>query len=187
LRLEIRALVGGQHILSGSADGRRLLARLIDVTPPVDAPERLYLDFTGIEVATVSFLREGVIGYRDFTRASRQNIYPIVANALPAVLEELELFLKARGDALWCCSLDVQGRTSAHRILGELDPVQRKTFDLVSETGTATAPGLATRFSEEKIGPTAWNNRLSGLATKGLLVETREGKTKVFRPLLEDS
>lgn len=188
MKLEIQALVGNQqHILSGAASGRKLLATLIDRTPPGDALERLFLDFTGIEVATTSFLRESVIGFRDFTRSSRQNIYPIVTNARPAVLEELELFLQARGDALWCCSLNVLDEVSEHRILGNLDPVQHRTFEMVREMGTATAPELAARFPNETIGPTAWNNRLSGLAAKGLLVEMRQSKIKVFRPLLGDT
>jgi hypothetical protein len=188
LKLEIQTLVGNlPHILSGSAAGRKLLATLIDATPPGNAPEKLFLDFTGIEVATASFLRESVIGFRDFTRSSRQNIYPIVTNAAPVVLEELELFVKARGDVLWCCSLNTQGEVSEHRILGDLDPVQHKTFAMVNTMGAATAPDLATRFTDETIGPTAWNNRLSGLVAKGLLVEMRQGKVKVFRPLLGDT
>jgi hypothetical protein len=48
-----------------------------------------------------------------------------------------------------------------------------------------TAPELALRFSDQSIGPTAWNNRLSGLAAKGVLVERKVGKTKSFSPLLE--
>ncbi len=58
---------------------------------------------------------------------------------------------------------------------------------MVREMGTATAPELAARFPNETIGPTAWNNRLSGLAAKGLLVEMRQSKIKVFRPLLGDT
>jgi hypothetical protein len=35
------------------------------------------------------------------------------------------------------------------------------------------------------VGPTAWNNRLSNLASRGLLIERRGGKTKTFAPVLE--
>lgn len=188
VRLFIQTIVGGeQHILAGAASGRKLLAALIDATPSWDMPERVFLDFADIEVATVSFLRESVIGYRDFIRSSHQNIYPVIANANPAVLEELELLLSARADALWCCRLDDQGQPVDHRIIGGLDPAQRGTFESVRELGSASAPELAARFSDQNIGTTAWNNRLSGLAAKGLLLETRHGKTKVFRPLLENS
>lgn len=188
MKLSIQFLAGGQsHVLAGSAAGRKLLAALIESTPAVTAPEKIFLDFAGIDVATVSYLRESVIGYRDFTRAARQNIYPIVANPTPAVVEELEHLLNARNDALWCCRIDAEDRITSYHVLGELDPAQRQTFDKVRELGSSTAPQLADRFPDLAIGTTAWNNRLSGLAAKGLLVETRQGKTKTFRPVLEGS
>lgn len=183
MRIEIGALMGGQRILSGSADGRRLMAGLVGATP-TDAPQAVFLDFSSIEVATVSFLREGVVAYRDFVRASRQDVYPVIANASPPLLEELELFLKDRNDALWACELNMHGDTANHRILGQLDPVQRRTFDLVVSLGSTSAPELAAGSPDEKIGNTAWNNRLSALVSKGLLIEERNGKVKVFKSLL---
>lgn len=186
LKIEIQLLMAGKQVLSGSADGRRLLAGLVAATP-VDAPQAVYLDFSGIEVATVSFLREGVVAYKDFVRASRQGICPVIANASPAVIEELEFFLEARNDAMWSCSLDGHGEATDRRILGQLDPVQKKTFDLVTLHGYASAPELATGSPDEKIGTTAWNNRLSALVAKGLLIEERRGKVKVFKSLLGQS
>lgn len=188
MRLPIQPLTGSRsRVLAGSAAGRKLLAALIDATPAGTTPEKVFLDFDGIEVATVSFLRESVIGYRDFTRASRQNIYPIIANPEPAVLEELEHLVKARNDVLWCCWLDVQDNVVRQQVIGDLDPAQRQTFEKVCELGASTAPQLADHYPDTGIGTTAWNNRLSGLAAKGLLVETRQGKTKMFRPVLEGS
>jgi hypothetical protein len=86
---------------------------------------------------------------------------------------------------LWCCVLNEEGAVSNARIIGELDPAQRATFDTVAHLGEATAPELAAQSGGNSIGPTAWNNRLSALAAKGLLVERRGGKTKSFSPLLE--
>ena len=185
MRLSIFDLAHRQSVLAGSAPGRKLLAALIAATPGVDAPEALFLDFAGVEVVTSSFLRESVIGFRDFARSSLQNIYPVVANAAPAVVEELEFFTKQRNDVLWRCDLDAAGRASGATLIGELDPAQRATFDIVMRLGVATAPQLAAQWDGEKIGPTAWNNRLAALAAKGLLVERRDGKTKSFIPLLE--
>ena len=36
----------------------------------------------------------------------------------------------------------------------------------------------------EKVGHTAWNNRLAALAGKGVVVETQHGRAKRYRPLL---
>lgn len=177
--------MGGQTVLSGAIPGRTLLSKLIAATRSSDDPTPAFLDFADVEVATASFLREAVIGFRDYARQSLPNVYPAVANPLPAVAEELEFFVRARGDVLWSCELDPQDRVIGARLIGELDPAQRSTFDAVIALGAITAPELAARFESQKIGATAWNNRLSGLAAKGLLVERKQGKTKSFSPLLE--
>lgn len=178
-------LMSGQTVLSGAIPGRTLLSALIAATPSFEAPTPAFLDFTEIQVATASFLREAVIGFRDYARLSLRNVYPAVANLLPAVAEELEFFIRARGDVLWNCELGSGDTVTSARLIGELDPAQRSTFDAALELGAITAPELAARFADQRIGPTAWNNRLSALATKGLLVERKQGKTKSFSPLLE--
>jgi AraC-like DNA-binding protein len=83
------------------------------------------------------------------------------------------------------CDLDTKGKVLVAYLIGELEPAQRATFDAICEVGAISAPELATRFASLNIGPTAWNNRLSTLANKGLLIERRQGKTKSFSPLLE--
>lgn len=177
-------MMDGRSVLSGGMTGRKLLSALMSATPP-DAPTPAFLDFRGVEVATSSFLREAVIGFRDYTRLTLTDVYPVAANLAPAVLEELEFFLRARNDVFWVCDVDAHERASSARLLGDLDPAQRVTFDAVRQLGVVTAPELAARFSDQSIGPTAWNNRLSGLAAKGVLVERKVGKTKSFSSLLE--
>jgi hypothetical protein len=185
MRHRLIDLTGGKTVLSGAIPGRKLLSTLIAATRSPQVPTPAFLDFEDIEVATASFLREAVIGFRDYARQSLPNVYPVVANLLPAVAEELDFFVRARGDVLWNCDLDHGDRILGARLVGELDPAQRSTFEAVAELGATTAPELAARFTGQGIGPTAWNNRLSALATKGLLVERKQGKTKSFSPLLE--
>ena len=185
MRHRLFDLKGGQTVLSGATSGRKLLSALIAATPSSEAPTPAFLDFTQIEVATASFLREAVIGFRDYARQSLRNVYPVVANLQPAVAEELDFFVRARGDVLWSCELDADDTVISARLIGELDTAQRSTFDVARELGTITAPELAARFTDQRIGPTAWNNRLSALASKGLLVERKQGKSKSFSPLLE--
>ena len=179
------SLVEGRPVLAGALAGRRLLSALIAATPSADAPTPLFLDFRGVEVATASFLRESVIAFRDYARQSLPNIYPAVANLNTTVAEELDFFVRSRGDVLWSCELNLQGKVTSARLIGELDPAQRVTFTAVLESGAISARELATRFSDARIGLTAWNNRLSALASKGLLVEQRQGKSKSFSSLLK--
>lgn len=185
MRHRLINLTGGRAVLSGAVSGRALLSALIAATPSSAAPMPVFLDFTKIEVATTSFLREAVIGFRDYSRQSLKNVYPAAANLSPAVAEELEFFVRARGDVLWSCELGSSDNVTSARLIGELDAAQRSTFEAALELHTITAPELAARFADQQIGPTAWNNRLSALATKGLLVERKQGKTKTFSPLLE--
>ena len=178
-------LVGDQTVLSGAVAGRRVLSALIAATPSANAPTPLFLDFKGVEVATASFLRESVIAFRDYARQSLPNVYPVVANLNAVVAEELDFFVRARRDVLWTCDLDSHGQVTGVRLIGDLEPAQRATFDAVVAAGRISAPELATRFADTHIRPTAWNNRLSALASKGLLVERQDGKSKSFSSLLE--
>jgi hypothetical protein len=185
MRHSVIDLSGGRGNLSGGIPGRKLLSAFIAATPPADAPMIVFLDFKGIEIATASFLREAVVSFRDYARLSLSNVYPAVANLAPEVREELDFFLRTTRDALWACDLDSSNHASQARLIGELDPAQRATFDAMLGKPATTATELATLFADQSIGPTAWNNRLSGLAAKGLVVERRSGKTKSFSPLLE--
>jgi hypothetical protein len=186
MKLEIFSMAGGQQVLSGVQAGRQLLGKLVAAARPPVEPEPAYLDFDGVTVATASFLRESVIAFRDHARATLPALYPVIANASSAVTEELEFFLRHRKDAFWACRLTSFGEPSDPKILGELDEAHRETFDLVTRLGTASAPSLAAQ-SRETLAPTAWNNRLSNLTARGLLIERRSGKTKTFAPVLEIS
>jgi hypothetical protein len=165
--------------------GRQMLAQLIAVTKPVIHPEIAYLDFGGIDIATGSFLREAVLGFRDFSRSTIGTLYPVVANANTAIEEELSVYLKDRNDGIWACVLLEDGTTANPHILGELDPVQLNTLQLILKHHPVSAPELARLRPDEGIGTTAWNNRLATLAAKGILMEIRQGKSKLFTPVME--
>lgn len=185
MRYSLLELMDGRSILTGGLAGRKLLSVLVERTAPQSVSCPAFLDFSGIEVATSSFLREAVIGFRDYTRQSLPSVHPAVCNLNGGVLEELEFFVRSRGDALWVCDLDGEEQVTNARILGELEAAQQIAFDALREAGCASAPELAERFIDQGIGATAWNNRLSALASKGLLAEGRRGKAKTFSLLLE--
>ncbi|SMF24419.1 hypothetical protein SAMN02982989_3229 [Xaviernesmea oryzae] len=185
MHISIFDLAGGKSILTGSLPGRKVLADLIAAVQPEASGEIVFLDFAGIEVATSSFLRECVVGFRDFARSGQANLYPVLVNAGASVVEELDFFARQRGDVFWLCTRDHAGALADIKLVGELEPVLRATFEHIKRLGEATAPQLAALGEDEGIKPTAWNNRLASLAAKGLVVERRVGKTKNFTPLLE--
>lgn len=175
----------GSATLAGSAMGRQMLAKLIENTKPVAQPTIAFLDFNGVDIATGSFLREAVMGFRDFCRNAAGTIYPVVANANPTIEEELATYLRGRNDAIWSCSIDADGRAVNPHILGELDTTQLNTIQLIGKHHPVSAPELAKLRPDDNVGPTAWNNRLATLAAKGMLKEVRHGKIKLFSPVME--
>ena len=185
IRYSVIQIASSRATLAGTAMGRQMLAQLIAATKPVPAPAVALLDFSGVDIATGSFLREAVIGFRDFSRNAIGTLYPVVANANSAIEEELSVYLKDRNDAIWACSLSKDGIPQNAHILGELDLTQTNTLRLVSEHTPISAPEAAKLRPEEGIGTTAWNNRLASLAAKGVLMEFKQGKTKMFTPVME--
>lgn len=185
IRFSIFDIAASRVTLAGSAMGRQMLASLIGETEPVAEPTVAYLDFAGIDIATGSFLREAVLGFRDFGRNAIGMLYPVVANANAAIEEELSVYLKDRNDAVWACELSEAGKASQPHILGELDAAQLSTMKLIAEHHRVSAPELAKLRPDEGIGATAWNNRLATLSAKGILMEFKNGKAKMFAPVME--
>jgi hypothetical protein len=189
IRIRMQELEEGNGgVLAGAINGRKVLARLLDRTAqePV-TPETVFLDFDGVQVATASFLRESVLAFRDAVRRRRSNLYPAIANANELVAEELRVLVGSHGNALMLCSLDESGPPRDRRLVGELDPKQRLTFDLVSEHGETDAAELMREHGGGEKTPTVWNNRLTALTNLGLLVELSRGRSKRYRPLLAGS
>lgn len=182
VRIQVLKL-SGDEVLAGAVQGTNLLATCISELAEHDEAGPVFVDFEGIQVATWSFLRECVLGLRSYLRSNRHDRQVVVANAAPVILEELALHLSADGDALVACTLADGGAPRNARVVGRLDEKQGITFRAVLELGTADASTLSKR---ERISQTGWNNRLTALVAKGLLVEIREGRSKKYRPILKD-
>jgi hypothetical protein len=170
--------------LFGVPAGRACLSRLIDETAEPESPALLFLDFSGVAVATVSFLREGPLAFRELLGSRASNLYPVFANLAPPVADSLNDYLDRSGDAVFACDLGPEEVPENSRLIGRLEAKQRLAFDAVRRRREATASQLA-EGEEDDVGVTAWNNRLAGLAAKRLLVEVRSGRSKTFRPALE--
>ena len=174
-------------ILAGSDTGRMVQAKLLAMTgKESDGPELCFLDFRGIEVATASFLREAIFAFRDTVRNRKSNLYPVLANASELVRDELQVLVKSVGQAIMICSLSKNGHVEDVELIGDLERKQRLTFELVQERGETDAAALM-REQKEAVGQTAWNNRLSGLADLGLVIELSEGRSKRYRKLFPGS
>jgi hypothetical protein len=178
--------IGNANVLAGSLNGKSVLARLLEATMSEPAePEPLFLDFTAVDVATASFLRESVLAFRDIVRRKRSNLYPVITNPNEAVRDELAELVHTRGDVLMTCVLDDTGTVVSAASVGDLDPKQKITFDLVRQHGETDAGELMRVYGEKEglTHATAWNNRLASLASLGLIIEKSIGRAKRYRPL----
>ena len=178
--------IADSDVLAGALRGRKSLSILLEQIDkePTD-PEPVYLDFTGITVATASFLRESVLEFRYTVRRRWTGYYPIVANANDTITEELSVLVEPQRDVLLLCTLSDDGIPSEPRLVGELEPKQQITFDLVKELGETDARELVHKTSgTEEVGQTAWSNRLASLSKLGILMVLSHGRAKRFRPLL---
>lgn len=185
-RIDIARTAPGE-VLSGAQRGQQLLVKLLsEVMAEPEAPEPFFLDFSGVQEATASFLRESILAFRDLVRTRRSHSFPVVANANQAVQEDLTELVKSRGGVLLICSLDAEGVVSQPRVIGDLDPKQQLTFDLVRKLGQTDAVALREHSGDSSVVPTVWNNRLAALVSLGLIVEDiSSGRTKRYRPLLQ--
>lgn len=170
-------------ILAGALSGQEAFVSLLKGTTKTAMPEAVFLDFAGVEVATGSFLRESVIAYRNHVRDAFPLLYPVVANPNQAVVEELAMLLQLRSDAVVVCELNESGIVSRPQIIGIVDGKQQQALLEVLQREETDAPTLAKTTPEQK--PTVWNNRLSALVAKGLLMEVGNGKTKRYRAVIE--
>jgi hypothetical protein len=189
MRVDIRA-IGQNNVLAGALSGKAALSRLVEATteePP--KPEPVFLDFSNVEVATASYLRESVLAFRDLVRGRRSALYPVIANPNQAIRDELAELMRSRGDVLMTCTLDAQGVVSNTMLVGTLDPKQQITFNLVREHGETDASELMRAYGESEglKHTTAWNNRLAALAARGLLMELSQGRAKRYRSIVEDT
>jgi hypothetical protein len=185
MRITLRQ-IGNNSVLAGALNGKSVLTRLLEasMSEPTE-PEPLFLDFAGVEVATASFLRESILAFRDIVRRHRPNFYPVIANPNEVVKDELVELVHVRGDVLMTCVLDDAGAVISAVPLGNLDPKQQVTFDLVHQHGETDAAELMRTYGETEglKHATAWNNRLASLATLGLIIEKSIGRGKRYRPL----
>jgi hypothetical protein len=174
-----------KEVLAGALTGRSTLQALLErINGASKTPEIVFVDFSGIEIATASFLRESILEFRDIVRRRWPNYYPVVANANESIIEELSILLEAQRDVLALCEMGNASTPHSARLIGTLEPKQQLTFDLVQQLGDADAGELMQAANAtENVGQTAWNNRLASLCRLGLLMEHSQGRAKRYRPL----
>lgn len=175
-----------EPVLAGRLAGKRAFVSALERLPDMAEPTLVLLDFRNVDLATSSFLNEVVLPLREHLRLRRPPGYAVAANMSDTVREEIEEMLRRSGDALLTCATDGAGHIGDVQLCGKLEQKLQETFTLVSRKRETTAAQLHAESREvDAVGATAWNNRLTILAAKSLVVEIMQGRTKKYRPVLE--
>lgn len=179
--------LGGGHVLAGAINGKVCFAALVkEIKEESSTPAPLFLDFTDIQIATASFLRESVFALKNYLRAINSNHYPVIANVNQETRDEILTIANAKGDAFLECDL-VKDHYHNVDLIGHLDPKQQLTFNLVNDLKRTDAAELmeCCGDAENLKSATAWNNRLSSLVSRGIIREFTKGRAKYYKPILE--
>lgn len=174
-----------EPVLAGALNGKVAFARMIQgINGCPETATPLFLDFRDVQVATASYLRESVFSLKSYLRMTDSRYYAVAANVNESVHDELLMVAHAKNDAIISCHLSETDQVSDIFLVGQLDPKQQITFDLVNKLSEADANTLKERYGDTE-KTTAWNNRLAGLAARGLIREFSKGRAKYYRPVLE--
>lgn len=189
MKIDMKALAN-DTVLAGAVTGKTVFVKLIEATAhEPDEPTALIMDFGGVEVATASFLRETVFASKTYMRARQSSFYPVLANLNDEICDELAVLTEALSDAIIACEISTVGILSNVQLIGKLDPKQQLTFDYIIENRVADANTLKEQLGDtEKAKSTnAWNNRLAGLVARGVIKEFSRGRTKFYKPILDEA
>jgi hypothetical protein len=133
----------------------------------------LCFDWSGIEVATASYLRQAYVPVFTFAGAS-----PVITSGLnQSIQDDLEFALQAEGRPILVIS--PKDKRGAPEFIGPLDEAYVQALLALERRGEATATSLFEEYknrSESSIGKTAWINRLNRLFEMGLVSRTKPGK-----------
>lgn len=181
--------ISDNAVLAGAVNGKIAFAEMIKSIPETaTGPQPLFLDFGSIDVATASYLRESVFTLKAYLRSKGSPYYPVIANANADVWDELSVIANAKNDVIVTCDLTDDDIATRVELIGDLDPKQKMTFELVLKFNEVDANLLMEKFgvAEKTTSTTAWNNRLAGLASRGIIREYTRGRSKFYRPLLPE-
>lgn len=182
MTISVYELAGSQE-LAGATDGQAWLAK---ARPLLDAmsPGICLIDFAGVRLATVSWLREAVIGLNRYVRSMRPEVWIVLCNPTSLVQEELSVALEATSQVAIAAVTAVDGSLDSPRLLGRLDPALLEAFK-ASENQREFDASIVCK-SVPNLAASAANNRLAALESRGVLISERRGRNRVYRTVLEN-
>ncbi|MBX7169275.1 MAG: hypothetical protein K1X74_23280 [Pirellulales bacterium] len=170
--------------LQGRLLGKKHYARLCELLSDVPPGEIVFLDFSGVDLVTGSWVNAMIVPFFRWAADEGNDVFPVICNAQEGWLDDLTLV----ADWTHQCYLVATGNAPARTavLVGSLDPGQRNTLNALLELQEATGAALERLRPDENIKATAWNNRLKDLYDKRLLRRERRGREQVYTPVIAE-
>jgi hypothetical protein len=170
--------------LQGRLLGKKHYARLCELLSEVPPGEVVFLDFSGVDLVTGSWVNAMLVPFFRWAADERNDVFPVICNAQEGWLDDLALV----ADWTHQCYLVAAGEAPPHKamLIGSLDPGQQATLDALLELQEATGAALERLRPDANIKATAWNNRLKDLHDKRLLRRERRGREQVYTPVIAE-
>ena len=178
------AKIFGKH-LQGKLPGKKHFAKLCELLSHLPPGTIVYLDFTGVEIVTGSWINAVFAPFFQWASDEQIDLFPVVCNLADKTwIDEFALV----ADWTHRCFLIGSGSAEPTRAMaiGPLDPGQVATLKAVTQFGPVTGAELERRWEHEPIKATAWNNRLRDLYDKRLIRRERRGREQVYSMVLKE-
>lgn len=132
------------HLLQGRLLGKKHYARLCDLLSDVPPGEVVFLDFSGVNLVTGSWVNATLVPFFRWAADERNDLFPVICNAQEGWLDDLILV----ADWTHQCYLVAQGEVPPQKavLVGSLDPGQQATLEAVLELNEVT--GAASNGSD---------------------------------------
>ena len=204
IRFHIARELAGAGLAAGSHTGERHAKLILDQIKRGGVSESGFIvvvDFSGIELATASYVKATVLWlalcgrlYAGALSAVEQrslhgssveplNVFPVVFGANEDVQHEIDEVFARRNLPCLVANSMIGDLIRVGRVLGEIEPAAARTIAALAGFSEATAEDLHEKWPGEGVNITAWNNRLSGLHRIRVARRRKQGKTWKYQPL----
>jgi hypothetical protein len=203
IRFHVAEMIAGPPVASGARTGEnhaRHMREQIQTAEFGDEGLLVVVDFTGIEVATASYIVKTVLWlamcgrmYAGALNGTEQrsldgtveplNVFPVVFGANEEIQQEIDEVFARRGLACLIAGEIQNGVIAAGAVRGSVEPMIARTIRALEGVFEATAEELHAKCPTERVNVTAWNNRLSELIRIRLARRRRQGKFWKYQPL----
>ena len=173
--------VSDQEIWAGETFGHQMLTRLLSELR-AGAFAICLVDLGGISLVTASAFRAAFRALREHV-VSNYGIPTVFVNAVPATIEEAEYVASKFAETYMFGDL-ADGSLDNLRLVGRLDEPLLSTFSLLQQLGESDARALYEHVGSP--GVTAWHNRLTDLAARGLLIARAQGRSRTYRAISKE-